>query len=118
MMRPILVMKDVHAVQQPHVAVEHATQHQEKTATANTTSTTNATNTTTSITHHNESPAPLLNTTEARLHEEKSEDPIIEEESITVHVGNNAQQRPPLLMPSFSTQSSRDRLQRNRTRRF
>ncbi|MGG2074583.1 multicopper oxidase [Lysinibacillus irui] len=118
MMRPILVMKDVHAVQQPHAAVEHATQHQEKTATANTTSTTNATNTTTSTTHHNESPAPLLNTTEARLHEEKSEDPIIEEESITVHVGNNAQQRPPLLMPSFSTQSNSNRLQRRRTRRF
>lgn len=108
MMRPILVMKDVHAVQQPHAAIEHPAQHQEATATTNPTETT-------STTHHNESPAPLLN---AIAQEEESAAPTSEKESLAVHVGNNAQFRPPLLFPFLPTQAPTNRQRRHRARRF
>ena len=112
MMRPILVMKDVHAVQQPHVAVEHPATHQEATAPTNPTSTT-------STTHHSESSAPLLNAVEHSSHEEERVDSPTEEESITFHIGDNTQHMPTLLFPALpsNTNTSRHRPRRS-TRRF
>ncbi|WP_333880152.1 multicopper oxidase [Lysinibacillus capsici] len=115
MMRPILVMKDVHAVQQPHAAVEHPVTHQESTAPTNPTNPTNPTSTT----HHSESSAPLLNEVEhSQLEEEKVVSPQ-EEESITIHIGDNTQHMPTLLFPTLpsNTPTSRHR-PRQRTRRF
>ncbi|WP_421052664.1 multicopper oxidase family protein [Lysinibacillus capsici] len=109
MMRPILVMKDVHAVQQPHAAVEHPVTHQESTAPTNPTSTT----------HHSESSAPLLNEVEhSQLEEEKVVSPQ-EEESITIHIGDNTQHMPTLLFPTHPTNTPTSRHRpRQRTRRF
>ena len=47
MMRPILVMKDVHPVSEPHVEIEHATENHNATATT--------------VLNNNDSTAPLLN---------------------------------------------------------
>ena len=109
MMRPILVMKDVHAVQQPHAAVEHPVTHQESTAPTNPSSTT----------HHSESSAPLLNEVEhSELEEEKVVSPQ-EEESITIHIGDNTQHMPTLLFPTHPTNTPTSRHRpRQRTRRF
>ena len=112
MMRPILVMKDVHAVQQPHAAVEHPVTHQESTAPTNPTNPT-------STTHHSESSAPLLNEVEhSQLEEEKVVSPQ-EEESITIHIGDNTQHMPTLLFPTHPTNTPTSRHRpRQRTRRF
>lgn len=112
MMRPILVMKDVHAVQQPHAEVEHSASHQETTAPTNPTSTT-------STTHHSESPAPLLHAAEHSAHEEEKEASPIQEESIAIHIGDNTQHMPPLLFPTIPTNTPTSRHRpRRRTRRF
>lgn len=112
MMRPILVMKDVHAVQQPHAAVEHPVTHQESTAPTNPSNPT-------STTHHSESSAPLLNEVEhSQLEEEKVVSPQ-EEESITIHIGDNTQHMPTLLFPTHPTNTPTSRHRpRQRTRRF
>jgi len=95
MMRPILVMKDVHAVQQPHAEIEPSPHH-EVTTTTTSTPTTN-----TSTTHHNESPVPLLNTSQIpSTEEEEIKESLVEE---SVHIGNNVQHRPILLFPTKST---------------
>ncbi|WP_225341022.1 multicopper oxidase family protein [Lysinibacillus capsici] len=109
MMRPILVMKDVHAVQQPHAAVEHPVTHQESTAPTSTTSTT----------HHSESSAPLLNEVEHSVLEEEKEALPNEEESITIHIGDNTRHMPTLLLPTLATNTPTNRQRpRRRTRRF
>lgn len=109
MMRPILVMKDVHAVQQPHAAVEHPVTHQESTAPTSTTSTT----------HHSEFSAPLLNEVEHSVLEEEKVALPNEEESITIHIGDNTQHMPTLLLPTLPTNTPTNRHSpRRRTRRF
>ncbi|MED3799362.1 MULTISPECIES: multicopper oxidase family protein [Lysinibacillus] len=109
MMRPILVMKDVHAVQQPHAAVEHPVTHQESTAPTSTTSTT----------HHSEFSAPLLNEVEHSVLEEEKVALPNEEESITIHIGDNTRHMPTLLLPTLPTNTPTNRHSpRRRTRRF
>lgn len=109
MMRPILVMKDVHAVQQPHAAVEHPVTHQESTAPTSNTSTT----------HHSEFSAPLLNEVEHSVLEEVKVALPNEEESITIHIGDNTRHMPTLLLPTLPTNTPTNRHSpRRRTRRF
>ncbi|WHP43791.1 multicopper oxidase [Lysinibacillus boronitolerans] len=109
MMRPILVMKDVHAVQHPHAAVEHPVTHQESTAPTSTTSTT----------HHSEFSAPLLNEVEHSVLEEEKVALPNEEESITIHIGDNTRHMPTLLLPTLPTNTPTNRHSpRRRTRRF
>ncbi|WP_312128974.1 multicopper oxidase family protein [Lysinibacillus capsici] len=109
MMRPILVMKDVHAVQQPHAAVEHPVTHQESTTPTSTTSTT----------HHSEFSAPLLNEVEHSVLEEEKVALPNEEESITIHIGDNTRHMPTLLLPTLPTNTPTNRHSpRRRTRRF
>ncbi|AJK88544.1 MULTISPECIES: multicopper oxidase family protein [Lysinibacillus] len=115
MMRPILVMKDVHAVQQPHAEIEQPTHH-EATTTSTTTASTPTTNTT-STTHHNESPAPLLNASQIPFTEEEEIVESLAEES--THIGNNDQHRPILLFPTTtSTRTDTNRPRPRRPRRF
>jgi len=114
MMRPILVMKDVHAVQQPHAEIEQPTHH-EATITSTTTAPTPTTNTT-STTHHNESPAPLLNASQIPFTEEEEIVDSLAEE--TTHIGNNDQHRPILLFPTPSTRTDTNRPRPRRPRRF
>lgn len=86
MMRPILVIKDVHAVQQPHAEITQATQHQETTAT-------------TDMTQHHEPAAPLLNSSSQPLSKKETTSKS-SQDSPAIHIGNNAQHIPPLLLPS------------------
>ena len=112
MMRPILVMKDVHAVQQPHAEIEQPTHHEVTTTTTTSTSMEN----TTSTTHHNESPAPLLNASQIPFTEEEEIVESLAEES--THIGNNDQHRPILLFPTTSTRTGTNRSRPRRSRRF
>ncbi|WP_366083447.1 multicopper oxidase domain-containing protein [Streptomyces sp. NPDC051130] len=114
MMRPILVMKDVHAVQQPHAEIEQPTHHE---ATTSTTTASTPTTNTTSTTHHNESPAPLLNASQIPFTEEEEIVESLAEES--THIGNNDQHRPILLFPpTTSTRTDTNRPRPRRPRRF
>lgn len=112
MMRPILVIKDVHAVQQPHAEIEQSTHHEVTTTTASTPTT----NTTNSTTHHNESPAPLLNVSQIPFTEEEEIEESLAEES--THIGNNVQHRPILLFPTTSTHAGTNRPRPRRPRSF
>ncbi|WP_418301156.1 multicopper oxidase family protein [Lysinibacillus fusiformis] len=111
MMRPIFVMKDVHAVQQSHAQIEQPTHHE-----ATTTTTSTPTTNTTSTTHHNESPVPLLNASQIPVTEEHEIVESLAEESM--HIGNNDQHRPTLLLPTTSTHTETNRPRPRRPRRF
>ncbi|MET4560017.1 spore coat protein A [Lysinibacillus parviboronicapiens] len=114
MMRPILVMKDVHPVQQPHAETQHTSeQHQS----------------TTTVTNTPQQATPLLNNTHniasstkqtqhsAEVHSAMQDDDVLHEDDVQDTDAKEDDQVRPLIQPMFPSNRPRPRPRPNRRRR-